>query len=71
MNHLSPGKNRVTEGPLSQKKKKDDKAEKFEEYKRLAKAIDNQMELVLKKHKENPEKHPLYNDEWKRFWNAR
>ncbi|XP_045476569.1 uncharacterized protein CG7065-like isoform X2 [Harmonia axyridis] len=50
---------------------RDEKVEKMEEYKRLAKAIDNQMEIVLKKHKENPEKHPKYNDEWKKFWNAR
>ncbi|XP_044758748.1 uncharacterized protein CG7065-like isoform X2 [Coccinella septempunctata] len=58
--------------PISvSERSRDEKAEKMEEFKRLAKAIDNQMELVLKKHKENPEKHPKYNDEWKKFWNAR
>ncbi|XP_063916006.1 uncharacterized protein CG7065-like isoform X2 [Zophobas morio] len=47
------------------------KTDKLDEYKKLCKAIDNDMERVLKNHKKNPEKHPQYNDEWKKFWNKR
>ncbi|EFA08005.2 uncharacterized protein CG7065 homolog isoform X1 [Tribolium castaneum] len=47
------------------------KTDKMDEYKKLCKAIDNDMERVLKNHKKNPEKHPQYNDEWKKFWNKR
>ncbi|KAL3274421.1 hypothetical protein HHI36_015810 [Cryptolaemus montrouzieri] len=56
---------------LAMEKKRDEKSEKMEEYKKLCKAIDNDMEQVYKKHKLNPEKHPKYNDEWKKFWNSR
>ncbi|KAF7279319.1 hypothetical protein GWI33_007411 [Rhynchophorus ferrugineus] len=44
---------------------------KLEEFKRLCKAIENDMEKTLKSHEKNPEKHPKYNDEWKLFWNRR
>ncbi|XP_068914350.1 uncharacterized protein CG7065-like isoform X2 [Tenebrio molitor] len=47
------------------------KLDKMDEFKKLCKAIDNDMERVLKQHKKNPEKHPQYNDEWKKFWNKR
>lgn len=29
------------------------------------------MEKVLASHEKSPEKHPLYPDEWKKFWNRR
>lgn len=44
---------------------------KEEEYKRLCKAIENDMNRVLKGHEKNPEKHKDYNEEWKLFWNKR
>lgn len=47
------------------------KPDKWDEYKKLCKAIDNDMERVLTQHKKNPEKHSQYNDEWKKFWNKR
>lgn len=47
------------------------KPDKTDEYKKLCKAIENDMERILKQHKKNPEKHPQYNDEWKKFWNRR
>lgn len=47
------------------------KSDKWDEYKKLATAIENDMMKQLKQHEKNPEKHPQYNDEWKQFWNRR
>lgn len=47
------------------------KPDKWDEYKKLCKAIDSDMERVYTQHKKNPEKHTQYNDEWKKFWNKR
>lgn len=47
------------------------KSDKFEEFKKLATAIEKDMERVLKQHERNPEKHPQYSEEWKLFWNKR
>lgn len=47
------------------------KSDKWDEYKKLATAIENDMTKQLKQHEKNPEKHPQYNDEWKQFWNRR
>ncbi|XP_022916412.2 uncharacterized protein CG7065-like isoform X1 [Onthophagus taurus] len=47
------------------------KADKLDEFKRLAVAIENDLEKTLKHHERNPEKHPQYNEEWKIFWNKR
>lgn len=30
-----------------------------------------ELETTLKEHEKNPEKHPLYPEEWKKFWNRR
>lgn len=30
-----------------------------------------ELEQVHKEHEKNPEKHPLYPEEWKKFWNRR
>lgn len=30
-----------------------------------------ELEKKLKEHEKNPEKHPLYPEEWKKFWNRR
>ncbi|KAK9882963.1 hypothetical protein WA026_001180 [Henosepilachna vigintioctopunctata] len=65
------GRSKQPYSALASDRRKDEKAEKMEEFKKLSKAIDNDMEQVLKKHKLNPEKHPKYNDEWKKFWNLR
>ncbi|KRT81020.1 hypothetical protein AMK59_6239 [Oryctes borbonicus] len=46
-------------------------SDKMEEYRKLAIAIENDMEKTLKQHERNPEKHPQYNEEWKIFWNKR
>lgn len=53
--------------PLETKPKPD----KVDEYKKLCKAIDNDMDRIFTQHKKNPEKHTQYNDEWKKFWNKR
>lgn len=45
--------------------------DKYEEYKKLSTAIENDSEKTLKLHERNPEKHPQYNEEWKIFWNKR
>lgn len=29
------------------------------------------LDAKLKEHEKNPENHPLYPDEWKKFWNRR
>ncbi|KAF5296408.1 hypothetical protein FQR65_LT01395 [Abscondita terminalis] len=47
------------------------KTDKFDEFKKLSTAIENDMDRILKQHEKNPEKHPQYNDEWKQFWNKR
>ncbi|XP_023015963.2 uncharacterized protein CG7065 isoform X1 [Leptinotarsa decemlineata] len=44
---------------------------KIEEYRKLARAIENDLQKTLKQHEKNPEKHPQYNEEWKKFWNRR
>lgn len=51
--------------------KKTEAASKWDDYKKLAQAIENDMAKTLKQHEKNPEKHPQYNDEWKKFWNRR
>lgn len=30
-----------------------------------------ELDKALEEHKQNPEKHPLYPTEWKKFWNRR
>ncbi|CAH0563320.1 unnamed protein product [Brassicogethes aeneus] len=45
--------------------------DKVDEFKKLSKAIENDMGKSLLHHEKNPEKHPQYNDEWKKFWNKR
>lgn len=45
--------------------------DKYEEYKKLANAIETDLDKTLKMHERNPEKHPQYNEEWKVFWNKR
>ncbi|KAK5641720.1 hypothetical protein RI129_010267 [Pyrocoelia pectoralis] len=47
------------------------KTDKLEEFKKLASAIENDMDRILKQHVKNPEKHPQYNEEWKKHWNKR
>ncbi|XP_065165395.1 uncharacterized protein CG7065-like isoform X2 [Atheta coriaria] len=51
--------------------KEDDRDNKKDEFRRLAAAIEKDMEPQLRKHQMNPEKHPQYNEEWKIFWNKR
>lgn len=47
------------------------KNDKMEEFKKLSTAIENDMDRTLKQHEKNPEKHPQYSEEWKKFWNIR
>ncbi|XP_055704055.1 uncharacterized protein CG7065 isoform X2 [Phlebotomus papatasi] len=44
---------------------------KWEKYRCLVEKAVEDLNLVLKEHEKNPEKHPLYPDEWKKFWNRR
>ncbi|CAH1135194.1 unnamed protein product [Ceutorhynchus assimilis] len=48
-----------------------DRLQKLEEYTKLCKAIENDIEKTTKQHEKNPERHPKYNEEWKQFWNRR
>lgn len=56
---------------LDNRAKNKAKPDKWDEYKKLAAAIETDMSKQLKQHEKNPEKHPQYNDEWKQFWNRR
>lgn len=33
--------------------------------------MEEEMDKVLEQHEKNPEKHPMYPEEWKKFWNRR
>lgn len=48
-----------------------EKIDKYDEFKKLAIAIENDIDRVMKLYERNPEKHPQYNEEWKIFWNKR
>ncbi|XP_050297919.1 uncharacterized protein CG7065-like isoform X2 [Anthonomus grandis grandis] len=48
-----------------------EKQQKMDEYEKLSKAIENDVEKFMKQYEKNPEKHPKYNEEWKLFWNKR
>nr|CAH7760324.1 unnamed protein product [Callosobruchus chinensis] len=54
-----------------EREREKEKARKLEEYRKLSRAIENDMANTLKQHEKNPEKHPNYNEEWKKFWNGR
>lgn len=54
-----------------EKEEQDEKLRKIEEFRKLARAIENDMHKTLKQHEKNPEKHPQYSEEWKKFWNMR
>lgn len=62
-------KNEFAEKKMTEKER--DRIRKIEEFRKLARAIENDMHKTLKQHEKNPEKHPQYNDEWKKFWNKR
>lgn len=53
------------------KEQQEEKLRKIEEFRKLARAIENDMHKTLKQHEKNPEKHPQYSEEWKKFWNMR
>nr|XP_036221287.1 uncharacterized protein CG7065 [Bactrocera oleae]XP_036221288.1 uncharacterized protein CG7065 [Bactrocera oleae] len=44
---------------------------KWEKYKCMLEIQLKQMEKIQQDYDKNPEKHPLYPDEWKKFWNRR
>ncbi|XP_059608342.1 uncharacterized protein CG7065-like [Phlebotomus argentipes] len=44
---------------------------KWEKYRCLVEKAVEDLSKVAKEHEKNPEKHPLYPEEWKRFWNRR
>ncbi|KAJ8916865.1 hypothetical protein NQ315_005872 [Exocentrus adspersus] len=62
-------KDEFAEKKLTEKEK--ERIRKIEEFRKLARAIENDMHKTLKLHEKNPEKHPQYNEEWKKFWNKR
>nr|CAI5854494.1 unnamed protein product [Callosobruchus analis] len=62
---------RQMEEEEKEKEREKEKLRKLEEFKKLSRAIENDMANVLKQHEKNPEKHPNYNEEWKKFWNRR
>ncbi|XP_040163003.1 uncharacterized protein CG7065-like [Anopheles arabiensis] len=44
---------------------------KWEKYRCTVDIAVEKLEKQLKDHEKNPEKHPLYSEEWKKFWNRR
>ncbi|KAJ8946800.1 hypothetical protein NQ314_008784 [Rhamnusium bicolor] len=62
-------RNEFTEKKITEKER--EKIRKLEEFRKLGRAIENDMHKTLKQHEKNPEKHPQYNEEWKKFWNKR
>ncbi|XP_055694537.1 uncharacterized protein CG7065 isoform X1 [Lutzomyia longipalpis] len=44
---------------------------KWEKFRCLVEKAVEELNKVQKEHEKNPEKHPLYPEEWKRFWNRR
>ncbi|KAF4520445.1 hypothetical protein B566_EDAN004017 [Ephemera danica] len=47
------------------------KRDKWTKFREEADNLELEMEELRQFHKKNPEKHPLYKDEWKKFWNRR
>lgn len=45
--------------------------DKWIKFREEADAIEVEMQKQREYHQKNPEKHPLYGEEWKKFWNAR
>jgi hypothetical protein len=43
----------------------------LQEYEKAVEDMKIEMEKKLSYHEKNPENHPLYSDEWKKFWNRR
>lgn len=43
----------------------------WEKYRCLVELAVKQLQKTLKENEKNPEKHPLYPEEWKKFWNRR
>lgn len=43
----------------------------WEKYRELIRRSEETLQRALKFHEKNPEKHPSYPDEWKKFWNRR
>lgn len=48
-----------------------DKRKKRDLYAEYVEKLEKDMTKTLKGYKKNPEKHPLYPEEWKKFWNRR
>lgn len=44
---------------------------KWEKYRCLVEIAVRNLEKIQKEYEKNPEKHPLYPEEWKKFWNKR
>ncbi|CAB0015509.1 unnamed protein product [Nesidiocoris tenuis] len=60
----SPGR-RLPERSLHDRKRRE------EDYRRDLAKLETEIEHKLKYYEDRPEKHPLYNEEWKSFWNKR
>ena len=45
--------------------------DKWDKYREQIRRAEETLERSLKFHEKNPEKHPSYPDEWKKFWNRR
>ncbi|KAK6627910.1 hypothetical protein RUM44_010392 [Polyplax serrata] len=48
-----------------------DRRKKLDLYAEYVEKLEKDMAKTLKGYKKNPEKHPLYPEEWKKFWNRR
>nr|CAD7454543.1 unnamed protein product [Timema tahoe] len=44
---------------------------KWEKFRRRVDTLERELNKELQFHEKNPEKHPLYPEEWKKFWNKR
>jgi len=45
--------------------------DKWDKYREQIRRAEETLDRALKFHEKNPEKHPSYPDEWKKFWNRR
>ncbi|KAF6207576.1 hypothetical protein GE061_016023 [Apolygus lucorum] len=52
-------------------KKAEDKKRRWDKYRSELNKLEEEFENKLKYFESRPEKHPLYNEEWKAFWNKR
>lgn len=57
--------------PSKELEEEKEKKEKIRQLRTYSKALHDEMAQKLKSFEKTPEKHPLYSEEWKKFWNKR